>query len=230
MRRLLALALPAAAVALVLLPAAPARASCAQRDARTIVEASDAAFVGTFVEQRGAHYVFAVERAVKGDLGPEVLVLAPAEGTLTSVDLRPRPGERLGLGLARAPAGWTATDCSRADPDALLATGGRACDPPAIVSVRRLSAARAGRTVRLGIRIAGARDAVHVVQVGWGDGTTAGSVTLRAGDDGAVLRHRFGPARRRVVTARVETVPFGGCGEKVLRSAPARLAFRVSRG
>ena len=182
MRRLLALVLTAAAVALGLLPAAPAQASCVQRDARSFLERVDAAFVGTYVERRGPHWVFAVEQVVKGTLGPEVLVLAPA-GPGTSVDLL----------------------------------------------VRRLSAARAGRTVRLGVRIAGARDAVHVVQVGWGDGTSS-SVTLRAGDDGAVLGRRFGPARRRTVTARVETVPFGGCGPKVLRSAPARVAFRVSRG
>jgi hypothetical protein len=98
-----------------------------------------------------------------------------------------------------------------------------------VASLRRLSAARAGRTVRFGIRIAGARDAVHVVAVGWGDGT-ASSVTLRAGDDGAVLGHRFRPARRRTITARVETVPFGGCGVQVLVSEPRRLSFRVSRG
>ena len=229
MRRLLALVLPAVAVVLGVLPAAPAQASCAMRDARSIVAVSDAAFAGTYVEQRGPHYVFAVERAVKGDLGTEVLVLAPPEGRLTSVDLRPRPGERLGLGLASTPAGWAASDCSRIDPDALLATEGRACEPPEVVSVRRLSAARAGRAVRFGIRVAGAPDAAHVVQVGWGEGT-ASSVTLAPGDRGAVLRHRFRPARRRVVTVRVETVPFGGCGAEVLRSAPARLAFGVSRG
>jgi hypothetical protein len=52
--------------------------------------------------------------------------------------------------------------------------------------VRRLSAARAGRPVRFGVRIAGAADAAHVVRVAWGDGTSS-SVTLRAGDAGAVL-------------------------------------------
>ncbi len=229
MRRLLAPVLPVAAVAFGVLPAAPAQASCAPRDARTILAGADAAFVGTYVERRGPHWVFAVEQVVKGTLGPEVLVLAPAEPG-TSVDLRPVPGRRIGLGLQGAPAGWYTNACSEVAPDALLATGGRACDPPAVASARRLSAARAGRTVRFGIRIAGPQDAVHVVQVSWGDGTTAGSVTLSAGDLGAVLAHRFGPARRRVVTVRIETVPFGGCGEKVLRSAPARLAFRVSRG
>jgi hypothetical protein len=224
-RPLLALALVAAALAS--LPAAPAQASCAMRDPRSVLEGVDAAFVGTYVEQRGPHWVFAAEQVVKGTLGPEVLVLAPAEPG-TSIDLRPVPGRRIGLGLRWAPAGWYTNGCNEMDPGALLATGGRQCDPPGVVSVRRLSAARAGRPVRLGVRIAGARDAVHVLQVGWGDGTSS-SVTLAAGDDGAVLRHRFGPARRRTVTARVETVPFGGCGAKVLGSRAARLAFRVSR-
>ena len=228
MRRPLAV-LPLVVLALALLPAAPAHASCAQRDPRSILEVVDAAFAGTYVEQRGPHYVFAVEQVVKGELGPEVLVLAPAEGRITSIDLRPRPGERLGLGLSSTPAGWSATDCSRMDPDALLATGGRPCAAPEVASLRRLTAARAGRTVRFGVRISSATDAAHVVRVAWGDGTSS-SLTLQAGDAGAVLAHRFGPARRRVVSARVETLPYRGCGARALRSAAARLAFRVSRG
>jgi hypothetical protein len=156
-----------------------------------------------------------------------IVVLAPT--SLSSIDLQPVPGRRIGLGLRIAPAGWYANACSEVDPSALLATGGEPCDPPEVVSVRRLSAARAGRPVRVSLRVRGAADAAHVVRVAWGDGTSS-SVTLEAGDDGAVLRHRFGPARRRVVTARVETVRFGGCGAEVLRSRAARLAFRVSRG
>jgi hypothetical protein len=228
MRRLL-LVSPLVVLALVLLPASPAQASCAMRDARTILAGSDAAFVGTYVERRGPHWVFAVEQVVQGELGPEVLVLAPAEGRISSIDLQPVPGRRIALGLRIAPAGWFTNACDEMDPEALLATGGRPCAAPEVVSLRRLSAARAGRPVRISVRVRAAADAAHLVRVAWGDGTSS-SVALRAGDDGAVLRHRFGPARRREVTARVETVRFGGCGDVVLRSEAARLAFRVSRG
>ena len=228
MRRLLVVS-PLVVLALALLPASPAHASCAMRDARAILAGSDAAFVGTYVERRGPHWVFAVEQVVKGSLGAEVLVLAPAAGAISSIDLQPVPGRRVGLGLDIAPAGWFTNACNEMDPEALLATGGRPCAAPEVASLRRLSAARAGRRLRFGIRIAGAPDAAHVLRVAWGDGTSS-SVTLRAGDAGAVLAHRFGPARRRVVTARVETVRFGGCGDVVLRSEAARLAFRVSRG
>ncbi len=226
MRRLLAVP-PLVVLALALLPTAPAQASCAMRDARTVLGGVDAAFVGTYVERRGPHWVFAEEQVVRGELGPEVLVLAPT--AVSSIDLQPVPGRRIGLGLRIAPAGWYTNGCNEMDPDALLATGGRPCARPEVASVRRLSAARSGRPVRFGVRIAGAADAAHVVRVAWGDGTSS-SVTLRAGDPGAVLAHRFPAGRRRVVTARVETVRFGGCGGEVLRSRAARLAVRVSRG
>jgi len=225
MRRLLAV-VPLAVVALAGLPAAPAQASCAMRDARTILGV-DAAFVGTFVERRGPHLVFSVEQVVKGDLGPEVLVLAPAEPG-TSVDLRPVPGRRVGLGLRIAPAGWYTNACNEMDPGALLATGGRPCDRPAVASVRRLTAARAGRPVRVSVRMRGAADAASVTDDDV-PSPHATRTTWAAGDDGAVLRHRFPAGRRRVVTARVETVPFGGCGAESLRSEPRRLSFRVSR-
>lgn len=227
MRVLVAL-LSAVVAGLALLPAG-ARASCAMRDARSVTAGADAAFVGTYVGRRGPHDVFAVERAVKGQLGPEVLVLAPAEGRPTSVDLRPTPGMRLGLALLGGPAGWTSNDCLRMDPDALLATGGRPCTTPAIASLRRLSAARAGRRVRFGVRIASAPDAAHVLRLAWGDGTST-TVGLAAGDAGAVLVHRYAAARRRVVRARVRTVPFGGCGAEALRSRARNLTVRVSRG
>ena len=96
MRRLLVVS-PLVALALALLPASPARASCAMRDARSVLAGVDAAFVGTYVERRGPHWVFAVEQVVKGELGPEVLVLAPT--AVSSVDLQPVPGRRVGLGL-----------------------------------------------------------------------------------------------------------------------------------
>jgi len=145
------------------------------------------------------------------------------------LDLRPQPGERLGLGLRSSPEGWTSNDCLRMDPDALLATEGRPCAEPAVASLRRLSAARSGRPVRFGVRIDSAPDAAHVLRVAWGDGRGS-TVRLAAGDLGAVLRHRFRGAGARVVRARVETVPFGGCGARVLRSEPRRLSLRVSRG
>ena len=226
MRRLLVVS-PLVVLALALLPASPARASCAMRDARSVLAGVDAAFVGTYVERRGPHWVFAVEQVVKGELGPEVLVLAPT--AVSSVDLQPVPGRRVGLGLRTAAAGWYASACDEMDPDALLATGGRPCARPEVASLRRLSAARGGRLVRFGVRIAGAADAAHVLRISWGEGTSS-SLTIAAGDLSAVLLRRYRGPGRRVVRARVETVPFGGCGARALRSAAARLAFRVSRG
>jgi hypothetical protein len=194
MRRLLVVS-PLVVVALALLPAPPAHASCAMRDARSVLGGVDAAFVGTYVERRGPHWVFAVEQVVKGELGVEVLVLAPT--AVSSIDLQPVPGRRVGLGLRIAPAGWSTNACNELEPDALLATGGRPCARPEVASLRRLSAARAGRPVRFGIRIAGARTPRTSVQVGWGDGTTAASVTLgRRRRRGAAppLRARAGAA------------------------------------
>jgi hypothetical protein len=226
MRRLLVVS-PLVVVALALLPAPPAHASCAMRDARSVLGGVDAAFVGTYVERRGPHWVFAVEQVVKGELGVEVLVLAPT--AVSSIDLQPVPGRRVGLGLRIAPAGWSTNACNELEPDALLATGGRPCARPEVASLRRLSAARGGRLVRFGVRITSAADAAHVLRISWGEGTPS-TVELAAGDLSAVLLHRYRSPGRRVVRAQVETVRFGGCGAEVLRSRAAGLGFRVSRG
>jgi hypothetical protein len=103
-----------------LLAAAPAaNASCIQRDARTVLAAAEAGIVGTIVDQRGDDYVIRVERVVKGDVRGDEVVVRNASPR-SSAGLSARVGERLGLGLRSQGSGWTASDCERADADAML--------------------------------------------------------------------------------------------------------------
>ncbi|HKX74722.1 MAG TPA: hypothetical protein VJR05_04955 [Acidimicrobiia bacterium] len=122
-KRLLVLALFASV--LVVAPTQQALAcSCRPLDLATEVPEYDAAFVGTLVERPNmsllgdAPYHFEVEQWVKGDLGPELDVLAPSQGAACGFEAP--LGERVGVlvqvenGIARGNL------CTMANPDLLL--------------------------------------------------------------------------------------------------------------
>ena len=121
MRRLLIVGIASAAAAL---GAAPAHASCAMPDppAERLAR-MDAAFAGTVVARSESAIRFRVERALKGDLGPEIEIPNP----LTSVQIGLQPGERTGLFLYRDHGALVSNDCLRTGPEDLLAA---AVPPP----------------------------------------------------------------------------------------------------
>lgn len=119
---------------LTMLPIGPAAAcSCAfMEPAEALAAAPAAAFVGALarVESTGVdragqparRWTFEVEAVLAGELAPTVEVLA-AEDDGANCGLRVAPGERVGLLLHTADAGWSASSCSTYDADALLAAG-----------------------------------------------------------------------------------------------------------
>jgi hypothetical protein len=86
----------------------------------------DAAFVGTLVDSPSpaqfvekAPYTFAVEKWVKGDLGTEVVVFAPSQGSACGFEAP--IGERVGVFVTIEGGTPTGSLCSMVDPDLLLA-------------------------------------------------------------------------------------------------------------
>jgi hypothetical protein len=118
----IALVLAALAATLVLAGEALA-CSCAPFDPRDALEGSDGAFVGTLLERvvegEEALHTFRVEEAVKGDLGDTVVVRSHRDGATCGLEVP--VGERVGLFLQRAGAGWESNLCQQIHPDELLA-------------------------------------------------------------------------------------------------------------
>ena len=116
------LACGAVLAALLLVPAG-AQASCAvpQPPAQRLAQ-SDAAFAGTVVavsqDQNTIRY--RVDRAVKGDLPPELDIYNPGN---TSIAMRVAPGDRMGLFLRQEGVGYGANDCTRTGHDDIIAAG-----------------------------------------------------------------------------------------------------------
>jgi hypothetical protein len=127
--------------------------SCVVGDPRTALRESDAAFVGTLLERRegrsrsGAHvvtFVFRVDHAVKGELGPRIEVGTPTSGASCGIEVP--PGQRVGLFLTRTGSRWSSSLCRQIAPRRLLAAaaplpralGGRA----ALVVTGRFGPAR----------------------------------------------------------------------------------------
>ena len=135
------------AALLTALPVAPAFAcSCAFMEPAQALEArgAAAAFVGelTDVEPAGEdeigqpalRWTFAVEAVLAGELAPTVDVIA-AEDNGGNCGLRVAPGERVGLLLHPADAGWSSSSCSLYDADALLAAGDPVPPDPSLAPV-----------------------------------------------------------------------------------------------
>jgi len=109
--------------AFLLLPAG-AQASCiAPQPPSLRLQQADGAFSGTVLSRSDSTIRLRVDRAVKGDLGPEIELANPT----TSVQLGARPGDRIGLFLYRDAQGYASNDCLTIDPDDLLAA---AVEPP----------------------------------------------------------------------------------------------------
>jgi hypothetical protein len=119
-----------ALVGCVLLAALAARVepasacSCAPLDARSGLARADGAFVGTFVEQRGAGsgqavYVFRVQVSLKGGLSGTVEIRAADNGAACGLEVE--PGQRIGLLLERSGGSWRSNLCWQIAPADLLA-------------------------------------------------------------------------------------------------------------
>jgi hypothetical protein len=94
---LLAVVVVGAALALV---PGPASASCAVPRPAAQLAYADGAFVGRLVQELPDRWVFAVDEAVKGELGARVEVL---RGPITSVSLAPEMGRQIGCSWTGAP-------------------------------------------------------------------------------------------------------------------------------
>jgi hypothetical protein len=122
-------------VAGVVVAGAPARAcSCAEMDLGSVLQDSDGAFVGTFVDRSEisdqlAAITFDVERVVKGEFGQRAIVRTNAYGASCGLEFLDGPG--IGLLLDRASDGvWESSLCQQVRPGDLLAVGGdRQPDP-----------------------------------------------------------------------------------------------------
>jgi hypothetical protein len=125
LKRLLAIGL--VACVLVVTRAGEASAcSCASLQPADALADFDAAFVGTligspspttFVEK--APYTFEVEQWVKGDLGTQVVVFAPSQGSACGFEAP--VGERVGVFVTIEGETPTGSLCTMVDPDLLLA-------------------------------------------------------------------------------------------------------------
>ena len=101
--------------------------SCASITPAVALEETDLAFVGTLVDRpqsempyvEDAPYSFEVEAWVKGDLGSEVVVHAPNQGSACGIEAP--VGERVGLFVNEENGQLTSSLCSMTDPDLLLA-------------------------------------------------------------------------------------------------------------
>jgi hypothetical protein len=123
--RLLAIGLVASV--LVVTRAGEASAcSCAPLQPAEALADFDAAFVGTLVDfpspatfVEKAPYTFEVEKWVKGDLGTEVVVFAPSQGSACGFEAP--VGERVGVFVTIQRETPTGSLCTMVDPDLLLA-------------------------------------------------------------------------------------------------------------
>ncbi len=110
-------------------PAGRAEAcSCALADPATMLEESDAAFVGTLTERPAEPnspdgfsgvFVFEVEQWVKGDLGPQVGVHSALDGAACGLEMN--VGEKAGIFLHNDNGRPSGGLCSVTSPEALLA-------------------------------------------------------------------------------------------------------------
>jgi hypothetical protein len=186
-------------LAVLALPAG-AQAACAIRgDADEQVRGAAAAFVGEAVERRGDRFLFRVRTAVKGGLG-ETVEVRVGEEPGSSVSLRPRPGDVIGLVALTGRDGVLETNaCLTLPPERLeeLARGEDPCPDARLTAVRLRPMRGDRRAVRLTLTTTGA---ASTVRVSWGDGTTTDAVPLArrpAGGHAPVRAHRAGPPRHR---------------------------------
>jgi hypothetical protein len=102
-------------IVVVGLMAAPARASCIPQTERERLDRADAVFVGRVlsVSASGASARFRVLRVRKGRLrkGSVVRVTAVPYPASTTIDWRPRPGQRWLVLAERRGTRWTTDDC-----------------------------------------------------------------------------------------------------------------------
>jgi hypothetical protein len=89
---------------------------CVPPDPDVYLQQYPAAFVGRLVETRANHtvYVFAVEQAVKGDLGDTVEVVSAAYDA--ACGLEGRNGRRVGVFLRRKAGHWESSSCLQIAP------------------------------------------------------------------------------------------------------------------
>ena len=153
------------AVAALAAAVEPARAcSCIQPDPWIFLKQADGAFVGRLtgkedLDEGRARLTFAVERAVKGEIGASVQVVTANNGAACGIEAS--VGQRIGLFLSREGGRWIGTLCWQVAPEDLLAAAvlpapnGRG--PVAMFVGGRFGAARAlaldarGRTLAYGI-------------------------------------------------------------------------------
>ena len=101
--------------------------SCASITPSVALEEADAALVGTLIDRpvsempptENAPYTFEVESWVKGDSGPEVVVLSHNQGSACGIEAP--VGQRVGLFVSEQNGELTSSLCSMVDPDLLLA-------------------------------------------------------------------------------------------------------------
>lgn len=143
-------------LAVLILFADDARASCAPPNPREQVQYADAVFDGRFEsERREGHQrrlTFRVDRVLKGQLGETVEIHEPGISTISFGSFA--PGERVGLMINFAEGTWRGNECLRYDPEELadavkpiprppgrgtaaLVVGGRFGDATGVVFDRR---------------------------------------------------------------------------------------------
>jgi hypothetical protein len=95
--------------------------TCPQAEPRRLLADSEAAFVGTLVEERSAGeqaiLVFAVERRLKGPLGDKVEVVTSSQPEMCGIAAE--RGARVGLFLRRGGEAWEGSICGQAAPEAV---------------------------------------------------------------------------------------------------------------
>jgi hypothetical protein len=116
-----AAALALAAVAAGARPDCALACTCPQAGPERLLATSDAAFVGTLLEQRTAGeqaiLVFAVERRLKGPLGDRVEVVTSSQPGMCGIAAH--TGARVGLFLGRRGDAWKGSICGQTEPHAL---------------------------------------------------------------------------------------------------------------
>jgi hypothetical protein len=216
------LAIASVAVALLLLPAS-ASASCVPPRPVPMLADADAAFIGRLVEERADRWVFAVDDAVKGDLGAQVEVVR--EG-ITSVSLTPAIGRTTALLLqGDVASGWRSNACLELTPAELRAAEANPslpCRLPVIASVRFRVPGRVDVALR---RL---DDPVTTVRVDWGDGTVSVRRLVRGpARRTVVLRHRYRESGRQRLRVSVAADPVTACGRLAERAATPPIVVRT---
>lgn len=149
-RPAIGIALLAALLLTLLLPARPAHAcSCMMVEPESRLQEVPAAFVGTLrsvsADAGQSRFEFEVEAVMAGELPPTLELVGP-EGDGANCGLMLETGARAGLFLHATDQGWSSSSCDTVDADQLLAAGEPREPEAALVVDRGFSTEDTGAT------------------------------------------------------------------------------------